>query len=387
MGGTVKDEKITEPEPPQGQPEAEGGSEGAMGTAQEDAELAEIEAALASVQPGSEAQGADEGMKDAISATETLEPAGYTGLPKDAVPLPPAESTTGALPFSPEAYQDPGPTGSLKSKESPLQKDALPAEPELVRFFIKDERMDKLWKRADAAKEKLDTDVHTIELGRMLLDQIKYARNYLLAGRDYYEEAERHINEVEFLLKQNLQARKWSASYGLPLFFYEVVWGIAFILLFLSLHTPVFAGFNADVRGMLATMICGGLGGVTGAWFALIKHTAQDQDFDKQHTMWYLNSPLMGAGLGAFVYWIMRGGLIAITNADTAVEAPWVIYILGWLAGYQHNVFTSLVKRVIKIFDTDSGSENTSAGAATEAFSSLPAPTAPDAEEGPSKKG
>jgi len=384
MGGTVEDENVVEPEPAQGQPEAEIDSDGAMGTAQEDTELAEIEAALASVETGGESL--EEGVKDMTSATETLEPAGYTGLPQEEVPLPPIASTTGALPFSPEAYQDPSPTGELKSKESPLQKDALPAEPELVSFFIKDERMDKLWKRADAAKERLDTDIHTVELGRMLLDQIKYARNYLLAGRDYYEEAERHINEVEFLLKQNLQARKWSASYGLPLFIYELIWGIAFILLFLALHTPVFAGFSADVRGMLASMICGGLGGVTGAWFALIKHTAQDQDFDKQHSMWYLNSPLMGAGLGAFVYWIMRGGLIAITNADTAVEAPWVIYILAWLAGYQHNVFTSLVKRVIKIFDTDSGSEN-NGGAAKDAPANLPAPTPPGAEEGPSKRG
>jgi hypothetical protein len=33
----------------------------------------------------------------------------------------------------------------------------------------------------------------------------------------------------------------------------------------MSLTTPVFSSFSEDVRGMIATMICGGLGGVMGA--------------------------------------------------------------------------------------------------------------------------
>ena len=384
MGGKTEDEEIKEPEEPAGQPAP---TEGGMGTANEDAGLAEIEAALAGAQSGKEAD-EDKGLQDAGSPAEAIQPSGAASLPTTEVPLPPAESTTGALPFGPEVYEEFSPTGGSTSQNIPLQKDALPADPKLVRHFIKDERINRLWNRADNIQDTLTENIHTVEIGRQLLDQVKYARNYLLAGRDYYEEAERHVNEVEFILKQNLQARKWSLSYGVPLFIYELVWGIALILLFLALQTPVFAGFNTDIRGMLATMICGGLGGVTGAWFSLIKHTSQDQDFDKQHTMWYLNSPLMSATIGAFVYWIMRGGLIAITvDSKTAVEAPYLIYILAWLAGYQHNVFTNIVKRVIKIFEGGSSGDIAAEEKPKETPPPPPPPSPSGAEEGPSKKG
>jgi hypothetical protein len=41
------------------------------------------------------------------------------------------------------------------------------------------------------AKHELDAKVHTLNLARSLLDQIKYGRNYLMAGRGYFEETER----------------------------------------------------------------------------------------------------------------------------------------------------------------------------------------------------
>jgi hypothetical protein len=81
---------------------------------------------------------------------------------------------------------------------------------------------------------------------------------------------------------------------------------------------------------MIAKMICGGLGGVMGAWLVLIKHASQDQDFDKQHILWYVNSPFMGAGIGAFIYWVMRAGLISLTNGQSqTIASPFVIYIVA----------------------------------------------------------
>jgi hypothetical protein len=48
---------------------------------------------------------------------------------------------------------------------------------------------------------------------------------------------------------------------------------------------------------MIAKMICGGLGGVMGAWLALIKYVSQDQDFDKQHILWYVPAHSWAQGL------------------------------------------------------------------------------------------
>ena len=47
-----------------------------------------------------------------------------------------------------------------------------------------------------------------------------------------------------------------------------------------------------------------------GAWLSLVKHISKDQDFDRQHTLWYINSPVMGIGVGAVIYLILRAGLL-----------------------------------------------------------------------------
>jgi hypothetical protein len=168
------------------------------------------------------------------------------GMPKDEVPLPPEESTGGMPPFSPEAHDIPGPA---PNSTHPFQTDALPPDPEMVNMLITIERMKELWTRADVAKNELDTKVHTMDLARSLLDQIKYGHYYLMAGGGYFEEAERQFNEAEFRISQNFLSRKWSQTVGIPLFIYEVVFAAAFIVLFMSLTTPVFSSFS---EGMCA---------------------------------------------------------------------------------------------------------------------------------------
>jgi uncharacterized membrane protein YeaQ/YmgE (transglycosylase-associated protein family) len=333
-------------------------------------------------------EGEDHGLGAGSEEDGSVPPG--AGVPADEIIPPAAESALTLPPFSEDAYQPPSPTsGSI----APLQPEALPADPEIVTKFVTDDRLDALWVRADTAKIELDGKVHTLAIARALLDQILYARNYLLAGRQYFEEAERHINEVEFRIFQNFQSRKWSMTVGIPLFLYEVICAVALVLLYLGLNTPVFSGFSEAMRGMIATMVCGGLGGVVGAWLALIKHISQEQDFDKQHTLWYLNSPFMGAAIGIFIYWIVRAGMISLTAGQAeSIASPYVIYILAWLAGYQHNVFTSIVRRILKILEI--GVETREEAKTTEKPSEAPRPPstmlpgsgAEGSEEGPSKR-
>jgi hypothetical protein len=294
----------------------------------------------------------DKGMRAVADTPE--EEIEAPGLPKADVPIPPAESTTGAPMFSEAAFLPPSPTAGMPGSQTPRQKKARPADPKMVDLFITQKRLEELWNDADHSIEELNQRIHTLPIARTLLDQIQYARNELLAGKDHYEEAERYLNEVRYRVNQNYQARRWSYSVGVPIFLYELIWAIFLIWVVLGfLEGDALTGGNTiSLTYLVGCMAWGGLGGVVGAWLALVKHIAQDQDFDKQHTMWYLNSPLMGLGVGAFIYLIMGAGLLSLTGgANQPISSPLVIYVLAWLAGYQHNIFTDIVKRLLKVFE------------------------------------
>jgi hypothetical protein len=319
----------------------------------------------------------DHGLTAGSENEDVAVPEG-AGATAEAMVPPTAESAESLPPIREE--DDLTPTPTLGSA-APLQGEELPADPEMVTKFITDARLDKLWTRADTAKKEVDEKVHTLDIARALLDQIRYARNYLLAGRHFFDKAERHVNEVEFRVTQNFKSRKWSILYGVPILIYEILIAVGLVLLFFFLGTSTFKSFSEDLGGMLAAMIWGGLGGVVGAWLALIKHTSQEQDFDRQHTLWYINSPFMGALIGAFIYWVMRAGLISLTGGDIkTIDSPYIIYILAWLAGYQHNVFTSIVKRILKILEI--GTENSAAAKTEEKPPAAPKPPTVVVEEG-----
>jgi hypothetical protein len=156
------------------------------------------------------------------------------------------------------------------------------------------------------------------------------------------------------------------------LFIYETIWGIVLLLfLFLVLGAEAFTSSGAfgasgqkdEIVYLLGSMVWGGLGGVIGAWLSLIRHISKDQDFDRQHTMWYINSPVMGIGVGAVIYLILRAGLLSITGPNQDITSPLIIYLLAWLAGYQQNVFTGIVKRMLKVFEIE---DNTAAKPSTQ---------------------
>ena len=149
----------------------------------------------------------------------------------------------------------------------------------------------------------------------------------------------------------------------------------------------VFSVPQESTRVLLSTMFWGGVGGVIGALRALIKHTSQEQDFDKQHSLWYLISPLMGAVLGSIIYLVMSVGVIAITSGTSTITSPAIIYLLSGIAGFKHNVFTSIVNRAIKLFEGGSSDDTSAEEKANETPPPPPPPSPSGAEEGPPKRG
>lgn len=229
----------------------------------------------------------------------------------------------------------------------------------MVKLFVQEEQMKALWERASNAKTAVDESINNAAIAHEMLDQISFARNELLAGEENYEHAERAINEVEYRVGLSRRVAGWSTSLGAKLFIYESAWALVLLLfLFLVLGPQAFSAtaapltsrFSADVVFLLGSMTWGGLGGVIGAWLSLIKHISKDQDFDRQHTLWYINSPVMGIGIGAVIYLIMRAGLLSLSGPGEAINSPLIIYLLAWLAGYQQNVFTDIIKRLLQVF-------------------------------------
>jgi hypothetical protein len=274
--------------------------------------------------------------------------------------IPPAEAMHGAKLFSEGAYMDPDPAGDAAQPQTTIQNAEQAADPQMVSFFITDERLETLWTRADLVKQSVDEHVQSTSLAKQAFDLVKFTRNELMSSKDRYEEAERYMNEAEFLIDQNQRMRSWSFSYGLGIFIYELLWtvGIA-VALFLLEGQHVFDSNASDFIYLLGSVVWGCLGGVMGALFALIIHVSKDQDFDRQFTLWYINSPMMGMGIGAVVFTIMRVGLLSLTmSGSQQIGSPIVIYILSWLCGYQHNVFTDIVKRVLKVFESEAAPSN-----------------------------
>lgn len=280
--------------------------------------------------------------------------AAIPGMPEAPTAVPPAESTAGMPPFDKAAFAAPGPGSGQIGDQPALQDVPLESVTEMFELFITKERLEMLWERITNASDRIAAQVQSIQIARLLYDQVKSARNELMAGREHYDDSERFISEVEYRISQTDRIRKWSYSLGSVLFIYEIAFAIGIIWLFLrTIGDSAFEPNGTRMLYLQASMIWGILGGVMGALMALYKHVAIDQDFEWQHTMWYITSPIMGAGVGAVIYLIILTGLVGLVPANTTeLSVPWTVYILAFLSGYQHNVFTEIIKRILKVFET-----------------------------------
>ncbi len=266
-----------------------------------------------------------------------------------------------ALRFS-TAMPLPSPVAGLEPEpESP----GLAADEALLGMLVPDARLRSLWDRADVLRSRVYEEVENLQLATRLLEKIERARNMLMAGRENFEEAERILAEVEYRVHHARRVREWSRTLGVRLLLYEVAWALIIVagMVFLPVLVPrVFPAASADslqdIHVALITMLWGGLGGVVGALVALRTHVARDQDFDRQWSIWYLTNPLMGIVLGAFIFLIVRAGLFALLpSSGGEIQSTWLVYALGWLAGFQQNVAYDLVERVVRIFEVEDREE------------------------------
>ncbi|NPA26371.1 MAG: hypothetical protein GXO36_02050 [Chloroflexi bacterium] len=285
------------------------------------------------------------------AATPTPEETGQ----EDMLPLPPEEL---APTEPPKPYEDRG----MQAVE-PVGWDASTGLAEAF-SLVTLERIRALWRQADALQRRVLREVHDKKLATELLDKILEARNALSESFENYEEAERLLNEVAFLLEYQKRVREWSYSTGLLIFFYEVTWmtilGVALIFLGPGLVEAwaTRLGYSPDAPGMnnltwfvlgVRSAIWGGLGGATGALYALWRHVAVYRDFDQDHLLWYLVSPLQGMALGAFAFAAVMAGLLSmLPGEEINIRSAMAIFAMAWVMGFQQNVVYNIVRRVLK---------------------------------------
>ena len=283
------------------------------------------------------------------------------------VPLPSTASTYGAPPLD-ASFAMPGELGTPEIPPPPTNADLSP-NPEVVAELISKKDFHALWQRADLLQEQIKQHINNLNRARLLLDEIRSARNYMLAGRSNYEEAARLLDDVEYQIAFVQRVRQASKTVGKWLLSYEI--GMAFLLgaamfvvpWFLDRYAQFF-GYEAGTTGInsirwlidgFKTMFWGGLGGVTGALYALWRHVADKQDFDPQYSMWYITNPLMGFALGAFVYIAVQAGLFSLTAGNTSSIQTTAVptFVLAWLSGFQQNVAYDIVRRMLKVFQIE----------------------------------
>ncbi len=246
--------------------------------------------------------------------------------------------------FSEAALQPPGPqTPVALAVDQPGQE----ADESMLDLLISDDDIQALWRRAAEAQRNIPRIVTTDYIALELLDRIQVGRNLLMAGRENYEEAERQISEVEYRLQLSSNLKKLGKTAIPQLYAYLALWFVGLVVGLFLLGETAFSAEGGLFILLAGSMVWGGLGGVVGALLPLIEHFSVKQDYSTQHTWWYLSSPLVGAAMGAFVHLMLSAGLLSLASGN--LSSPLVIYILAGLAGYQHNVFTDLIKRLLKV--------------------------------------
>ncbi|MEW6502483.1 MAG: hypothetical protein AB1457_00810 [Chloroflexota bacterium] len=232
--------------------------------------------------------------------------------------------------------------------------------------FVTPERIKALQERASGALERIKEEINKIELADQLFDKIERSRQMLFEGKNNYEESERLIVEVEHRLDFIQRVKQSSRTVGLRLFFYELFIFVILIAVFVFTNIEPQASIinqaspfaSVNLVQFINTLLWGGFGGVVGAFYALWKHVAAEQDFDPQYALWYVTNPLLGIALGAFVFLVFQAGFFSLTagtEESVTIRSALVIYVFAWVSGFKQNVVYEIVRRILDVFRVELG--------------------------------
>ncbi len=237
-------------------------------------------------------------------------------------------------------------------------EEELEPEASLATMLITTDRVNALWAEINETYNLVISDVRGhFETTEQAIQDLKRARELLLAGPRYYDNAEQLVIEVKARLRLEEKVRQWSRSRGTWLAMYLIVW-----LLLLSAGSLLTNTVGEVTKPFIPEWLAatwlpglfGGLGGVLGALWILVKHIAVKRDFDPIHTPWYVTNPFMGVGMGVVTYFVVLVGgntflNMADINADigTFLQAQPYLYLFCIIIGFNQNVLWALLDRFL----------------------------------------
>jgi hypothetical protein len=231
-------------------------------------------------------------------------------------------------------------------------------------------RLNQFNQQVDAAYDRVSVEFGTNRrLSASCFRELRTARDLVLrhdvAG---LPQAEYHLQQVEVRLKRSEGSGAALREYGWRIVAWGLLWGAILLTTLSLLRLGWFDWYLAmagtgqlpDVKleSLLSTMLWGGLGGVVAIWYSLFKHV-HHRDFDPQYNLSYLGKPFFGLVLGGMLYvtvqilnlllGIWPGPLLSGWGwATMPTFAPWVIYVLAWICGFQEDRLFDFLDRSIK---------------------------------------
>ncbi len=360
-----------EEESPAGAPPPGGEESGADPDDEASLSLADVAAVFASGSEESAATAGLTGSETQIAAESAAEGAVQPASSQASVQV--VAAAAGRVEerlVSEEALQAPGPEPGSGMDESQIVTEMRPDQ-DLLKLLVSEERIQQLWARADELQAQISAEINNRKFAFDMINRLRSAKTQLLVGREYYEQAERQINEIDYRLAYSRRARGWN-QWAYALFAYEVLWLIVITLL--SFYAPLLlkgfvenaesvfrftwggqtyaVGFPdfmtpAEAYNLAGSMVAGGFGGVVGAMYALWRYLSEEQ-FAPQHTLWYISQPVMGLPIGAFIFLFFKLSFSIVTTGNAQVDSPWLLFALAFVAGFQQKVLYELIRQFLK---------------------------------------
>lgn len=194
-------------------------------------------------------------------------------------------------------------------------------------FEGQEEQFQTLQRKLEVVRANLETDDPNIPHCHRILSEIKEEHSHLVNSRPL----------------------RWRYRYVYGLYFWVYLIAIiGFVFLFYQFgidkklsNDLSFSdiGINASAWGVI--------GGCTrGIWW--LWHNVNRSYLRKSWTMWFFSTPFIGGIFGAVAFLLSQAGVIVISGNENSIVSPIVIYVFGFLAGFNWVWLTDKLKLVAK---------------------------------------
>ena len=178
------------------------------------------------------------------------------------------------------------------------------------------------------------------------------------------DEAIYQVARVRAMLTRHQNFKQWSAKWGGILFGYALIWlsllGAGFF--FRDRLSMILGETNEAVnvvRAAWVTALAGGVGGVFGSLFELLRGLIK-KTFYRQQVMYYAAKPIMGFLLGVVAYFIIQAGFLvfevtlnsyvedfaaAIASIETIIQIG-----VGLIVGFRQQMALEWVDKIVQRF-------------------------------------